>query len=113
MGTIINTNYWRIDGIKNIYEIFNQEVEENYGRDLSEFMPEEKAEEIEENEEEPELLENDQNEIDEEEWFISNKDIGKEKAEKESDDEYNYDDEEYSDDDEYEEDNNNENETEE
>ncbi len=108
MGTIINTNYWRIDGIKNIYEIFNQEVEENYGRDLSEFMPEEKAEEIEENVEEPELLENDQNEIDEEEWFISNKDIGKEKAEKESDDEYNYDDEEYSDDDEYEEDNNNE-----
>ena len=111
MGTIINTNYWRIDGIKNIYEIFNQEVEENYGRDLSEFMPEEKAEEIEENVEEPELLENDQNEIDEEEWFISNKDIGKEKAEKESDDEYNYDDEEYSDDDEYEEDNNNEYET--
>ena len=108
LGTIINTNYWRIDGIKNIYEIFNQEVEENYGRDLSEFMPEEKAEEIEENVEEPELLENDQNEIDEEEWFISNKDIGKEKAEKESDDEYNYDDEEYSDDDEYEEDNNNE-----
>lgn len=108
MGTIINTNYWRIDGIKNIYEIFNQEVEENYGRDLSEFMPEEKAEEIEENVEEPELLENDQSEIDEEEWFISNKDIGKEKAEKESDDEYNYDDEEYSDDDEYEEDNNNE-----
>lgn len=108
MGTIINTNYWRIDGIKNIYEIFNQEVEENYGRDLSEFMPEEKAEEIEENVEEPELLENDQNEIDEEEWFISNKDIGKEKAEKESDDEYNYDDEEYSDDNEYEEDNNNE-----
>ena len=105
MGTIINTNYWRIDGIKNIYEIFNQEVEENYGRDLSEFMPEEKAEEIEENVEEPELLENDQNEIDEEEWFISNKDIGKEKAEKESDDEYNYDDEEY------EEDNNNEYET--
>lgn len=111
MGTIINTNYWRIDGIKNIYEIFNQEVEENYGRDLSEFMPEEKAEEIEENVEEPELLENDQSEIDEEEWFISNKDIGKEKAEKESDDEYNYDDEEYSDDDEYEEDNNNEYET--
>ena len=108
MGTIINTNYWRIDGIKNIYEIFNQEVEENYGRDLSEFMPEEKVEEIEENVEEPELLENDQNEIDEEEWFISNKDIGKEKAEKESDDEYNYDDEEYSDYDEYEEDNNNE-----
>ena len=105
MGTIINTNYWRIDGIKNIYEIFNQEVEENYGRDLSEFMPEEKVEEIEENVEEPELLENDQNEIDEEEWFISNKDIGKEKAEKESDDEYNYDDEEY------EEDNNNEYET--
>lgn len=108
MGTIINTNYWRIDGIKNIYEIFNQEVEENYGRDLSEFMPEEKVEEIEENVEEPELLENDQNKIDEEEWFISNKDIGKEKAEKESDDEYNYDDEEYSDYDEYEEDNNNE-----
>ena len=42
LGAIINTNYWRIEGIKSIYENFNQEVEESYGRDLSEFMPEEK-----------------------------------------------------------------------
>ena len=36
-----HNDYRGIDGIKNIYEIFNQEVEENYGRDLSEFMTEE------------------------------------------------------------------------
>ena len=42
LGAIINTNYWRIEGIKSIYEAFNNEVEENYGRDLSEFMPQKK-----------------------------------------------------------------------
>ncbi len=42
IGTIINANYWRIEGIKNIYEVFNYQVEAKYGRDLTEFMPQPK-----------------------------------------------------------------------
>lgn len=97
LGTIINTNYWRIEGIKSIYETFNNEVEENYGRDLSEFMPEEKVEEIEEIEEEPELLENEQDNSDEEEWFISNKDINKDENELDLEDDDEYSDNDYDD----------------
>ncbi len=36
-GTIINSNYWRIEGIKNIYETFLKEVSENFDKDLSEY----------------------------------------------------------------------------
>ena len=35
MGTVINSNYWRIEGIKNIYNIFNQEVSEKFEKDLT------------------------------------------------------------------------------
>lgn len=41
-GTVINSNYWRIEGIKNIYNVFNEEVEEKFDKDLSEFKIEEK-----------------------------------------------------------------------
>ena len=40
-GTIINSNYWRIDGIKNIYEVFQNEVTSKFGKDLSEYKLEE------------------------------------------------------------------------
>lgn len=43
--TIINPNYWRIEGMRKIYEVFNECVTEVYGRDLSEYMPEEEREE--------------------------------------------------------------------
>ena len=46
-GAIINSNYWRIEEIKNIYEVFQNEVTEKFEKDLSEF----KLEEAEENEE--------------------------------------------------------------
>ena len=36
---IINPNYWRVEGMKKIYDVFHKCVTENYGRDLSEFMP--------------------------------------------------------------------------
>ena len=39
--TIINPNYWRIEGMKKIYDIFYKTVTEEYGRDLSEYMPKE------------------------------------------------------------------------
>lgn len=47
MGTVINSNYWRIEGIKNIYEVFQKEVSEKCGRDLSELKLEESEEESE------------------------------------------------------------------
>ena len=46
-GTIINSNYWRIEEIKNIYQVFQNEISEKFGKDLSEF----KLEETEQNEE--------------------------------------------------------------
>lgn len=46
-GTIINSNYWRIQEIKNIYEVFQKEVSEKYEKDLQEFRLEEPQEELE------------------------------------------------------------------
>lgn len=37
--TIINPNYWRIEGMKKIYEVFYKTVTEQYGKDLSEYIP--------------------------------------------------------------------------
>lgn len=36
--TVINPNYWRIEGMQKIYDVFNQAVTENYDRDLSEYL---------------------------------------------------------------------------
>lgn len=41
LGTVINSNYWRIEGIKNIYKVFQEEVSGAYGKDLSEYKVEE------------------------------------------------------------------------
>ena len=41
--TIINPNYWRIEGMKKIYDVFSKNVTEEYGRDLSEYMPKEEV----------------------------------------------------------------------
>lgn len=41
VGTVINSNYWRIEGIKNIYEVFQEEITEKFNKDLSEFRIEE------------------------------------------------------------------------
>ena len=46
MGTVINSNYWRIDGIKNVYNVFQEQVSEKFEKDLSEFQLEEIDEEI-------------------------------------------------------------------
>ena len=43
-GTVINSNYWRIEGIKNIYEVFQKEVSEKFEKDLSEYKIEEPKE---------------------------------------------------------------------
>lgn len=44
-GAIINSNYWRIEEIKNIYDVFQNEVTQKFGKDLSEFQPQEENEE--------------------------------------------------------------------
>ena len=44
-GTIINSNYWRIEGIKNLYEVFQKEVSEKFEKDLSEYRIDEPEEE--------------------------------------------------------------------
>lgn len=50
-GTIINSNYWRIEEIKNIYEVFQKEVSEKFEKDLNEFKLEEVEEKIKKDEE--------------------------------------------------------------
>lgn len=52
MGTVINSNYWRIEGIKNIYNVFQEEVSEKFEKDLSEYKLEEIEEEDDYQEEE-------------------------------------------------------------
>ncbi len=44
MGTVINSNYWRIEGIKNIYNVFQEEVSKKFNKDLSEYKIEEPEE---------------------------------------------------------------------
>ena len=36
-ATLINSNYWRIEGIRNIYTVFYKSVSETFGRDVVEF----------------------------------------------------------------------------
>lgn len=102
-AAIINSNYWRIEEIKNIYEVFQNEVTEKYEKDLSEFQLEE-LEEIEEIQEE--TIE----EIAEEKDDIFKKNVSEDDVEyideyedDYDDEEYDEDDEEYEDDDDYEE----------
>ena len=63
VGALVNFNYWRIEGIKNVYNTFQEEVSEKFEKDLSEYRIDgeeenknEKIEEIEEQQEEKEEL---------------------------------------------------------
>lgn len=106
-GTIINFNYWRIEGIKNVYSTFQQEISEKFDKDLSELKIEEPEEEIKEQEETYKFPEDNEEDYDddimyesEEEYEFDDDDDDNEYEEDESDDyEYEYEDEE---DDEYE-----------
>ena len=51
MGTLINFNYWRIEGVKNVYNTFQEEVSEKFNKDLSEYRIEELDSIIEDKEE--------------------------------------------------------------
>lgn len=41
VGTVVNSNYWRIEGIKNVYDVFQEEVTEKFNKDLSDYQIEE------------------------------------------------------------------------
>lgn len=105
-GTIINSNYWRTDEIKNIYEVFLKEVSEKFEKDLSEYKLEE-VEEVEEVEIELDEKEN----IKVEEDIVLEDVIQNDEQDDSYDDEYEFDYDEYDDeipdeedDDEYDED---------
>lgn len=51
-ATIMNTNYWRIEGIKNIYTVFYKNVVEVFGKTLDEFEVPKEQDDLEENENE-------------------------------------------------------------
>lgn len=105
-GTIINSNYWRIDGIKNIYEVFQNEITTKFGKDLSEYQLEELEEEIEDEPEEP-IYENLDDENYESDEDLLSYDFPEDDDESEIDEEEEYfddDDDEYADDEEDEED---------
>lgn len=100
MGTVINSNYWRIEGIKNIYLVFQEEVSKKFEKDLSEYRVEDEEEDNEQDEEyEEEFYEEDDYEEDE---YYSNEE--NEEDDYEEDDEYydDYEDEEEDDDEYYE-----------
>ena len=112
MGTVINSNYWRIEGIKNVYNVFQEEVTEKFDKDLSEFKLEESESESKENlpviEEENYYDEDDYDDEYEEDYDEDYDDEYEEDYDEDYDDEYEkdeYEDDYYEDeDDEYEED---------
>jgi len=42
----VNLNYWRVEGMKRVYEVFEDVVTTTYERDLTEFLPEEPVPEV-------------------------------------------------------------------
>lgn len=47
VATVLGSNYWRIEGIKDIYTVFYKDISEVFGRDLDEFdVPDEEEIEI-------------------------------------------------------------------
>ncbi len=73
---VINPNYWRIEGMKKIYSIFNKCVTENYNRDLKEFISSEEDSSDDENAERRDYEEvSENNPIREQENDLNEKDI--------------------------------------
>ena len=74
---VINPNYWRIEGMKKIYSVFNKCVTENYNRDLKEFISAEEDSSDDENAERRDYEEVSENpHIREQENDLNEKDIG-------------------------------------
>ncbi len=101
VATVINTSYWRIEGIKNIYTTFIDEISEKFEKDLSEY----KNNPIEEEQEEEEFIFEDEDKVDskeEIEEFVFEEDDDKydedEEEEYEEDEDEEYEEEEYEED---------------
>ena len=101
MGTVINSNYWRIEEIKNIYTVFQEEVSRKFDKDLSDYRIEdvEEEEEIENSEDIEEKIDtyiknNAKDEIDNVDEKYDNDNKEKEDYEDEEQNEF-YDDNEY------------------
>ena len=112
MGTVINSNYWRIEGIKNVYTVFNEQVTGNFDKDLSEYRLEGINEIEEENIESQKIINEDEEVIEDNEDYDDEEYDEYEDDDDEYEDEYEYDEEEYEDEydeeeykDEYDEDN--------
>ena len=113
-ATLINSNYWRIEGIKNIYTVFYKNVSEVFGKEVAEFdIPKETDEDISEEQEEIKTVQEKVEEsVSQEEktktpkmpFEIKERSYTEEEDEyeEELEDEEEYDDDEYEDDNEYE-----------
>lgn len=117
-GAIINSNYWRIEEIKNIYQVFQNEISEKFEKDLSEFkleetseikddifkteIPEEEVEYIDEYEEDVDEYEDEYDEDENEQYDEDdNNDENNKEFEETEDEEEEYEDDEYDEYDEY------------
>lgn len=117
-GAIINSNYWRIEEIKNIYQVFQNEISEKFEKDLSEFkleetseikddifkteIPEEEVEYIDEYEEDVDEYEDEYDEDEDEQYDEDdNNDENNKEFEETEDEEEEYEDDEYDEYDEY------------
>ncbi len=117
-GAIINSNYWRIEEIKNIYQVFQNEISEKFEKDLSEFkleetseikddifkteIPEEEVEYIDEYEEDVDEYEDEYDEDEDEQYDEDdNNDENDKEFEETEDEEEEYEDDEYDEYDEY------------
>ena len=98
MATVINSNYWRIEGIKNIYNVFQEEVTTKFNKDLSEYKIENDEESADYYEDELDAIKDNQENNDEDDYEEEFED-----AEYDEDYEDDYDDEEENDQDEYDE----------
>ncbi len=87
-GTLINSNYWRIEGIKNVYNTFQDEVSEKFDKDLSEYRIDESKEVLEKTRKSKDIDKDDKKEI------YNNK-LEQENVKDEFDDYYDEDDDEY------------------
>ena len=92
VGTFINSNYWRLEGIKNVYDIFEEQITQNFEKDLSEFKEEEETKEEQETylDDDQDIFATDEEEIEEDEE-LQDDEYDEEQEDDDSEDEYNKD----------------------
>ena len=94
VGALVNFNYWRIEGIKNVYNTFQEEVSEKFEKDLSEYRIDEEEEKENEKEKIQEVEEENQEELPKAFSKMNNK-KEEEKFEEQYDEDDDYEDDDY------------------